>query len=97
MICRRRSFQRPHNRSAVVKYYAQYLIRDNPQVENRSEGFKQFFSPFFEGFPDSHTTTEHMIAEVNLVMWFLNTLLLHRQVKILRSAAYQQNDCNENC
>jgi predicted SnoaL-like aldol condensation-catalyzing enzyme len=31
-----------------------------------------------------------MIAEVNLVMWFLNTLLLHRQVKILGSAAYQQ-------
>lgn len=56
--------------SAVDKYYAQDLIQHNQQVRNGSEGFKQFFGPFFEGFPDSHTTTEHMIAEVNLVMCF---------------------------
>ncbi|HEX2471660.1 MAG TPA: ester cyclase [Nitrososphaera sp.] len=58
--------------SAVDKYYAQDLIQPNPQVRDGSEGFKQFFGPFFEGFPDSHTTIEHMIAEDNLVMAFLN-------------------------
>jgi predicted SnoaL-like aldol condensation-catalyzing enzyme len=56
--------------SAVDKYYAQDLIQHNQQVRNGSEGFKQFFGPFFEGFPDSHTTIEHMIAEGNLVMAF---------------------------
>lgn len=62
-----------HNMSAVDKYYTQDLMQRNPQVGNGSEGFKQFFGPFFEGLPDSYTTVGHMIAEDNLVMAFLNT------------------------
>jgi predicted SnoaL-like aldol condensation-catalyzing enzyme len=59
--------------AAASSEYAQDLIQHNRQVGNGSEGFKQFFGPHFEGFPDSHTTIEHMIAEDNLVMAFLNT------------------------
>jgi steroid delta-isomerase-like uncharacterized protein len=62
-----------HNMSAVDRYYAEDLIQHNPQLGKGSEGFKKFFGSFFEGFPDSHTTIEHMIAEGNLVMAFLNT------------------------
>lgn len=62
-----------HNMSAVDKYYAQDFIQHHPQVGNGSEGFKQYFGPFFEAFRDSHTAIEHMIAEDNLVMAFLNT------------------------
>ena len=62
-----------HNLSAVDKYYAQDLIQHSPQAGNGSEGFKQQFGPFFEAFPDSHITIEHMIAEDDLVMAFLST------------------------
>jgi predicted SnoaL-like aldol condensation-catalyzing enzyme len=64
-----------HNLSAVDKYYTQDLIQHNLQIGNGSEGFKQYFDPIFEAFPDSHTTIEHMIAEDNLVVTFLNTTL----------------------
>jgi predicted SnoaL-like aldol condensation-catalyzing enzyme len=49
--------------SALDKYYAHDLIQYNPQIGNGIEGFKQFCSPFFEGFPGSHATVEHMIAK----------------------------------
>jgi predicted ester cyclase len=36
------------------------------------EGFKQLLSEFFTAFPDSHTNIEHIIAENDLVVVFLN-------------------------
>ena len=62
-----------HNLTAVDKYYTQDAIQHAPQRGNGSEGFKQYFGPIFEAFPDSHKIIEHMIAEDNLVVVFLNT------------------------
>ncbi len=37
-----------------------------------SEGFKQFLSALFRAFPDMQTKTEHIVAENDLVVVFLN-------------------------
>lgn len=42
------------------------------------EGFKQFLSEFFTAFPDSHTNIEHIIAENDLVVVFLNGIGTHK-------------------
>jgi predicted ester cyclase len=44
----------------------------------RGEGCKQFITSFFTAFPDMHTTIEHMIAENNLVVAFLNGSGTHK-------------------
>ena len=54
-----------HNLSAIEKYLG-------PDTGNRNGGFKQFLSTFFNAFSDMHTTIEHIIAEKNLVVVFLN-------------------------
>ena len=43
------------------------------------EGFKQFLSEFFTVFPDSHTNIEHIIAENDLVVVFLNGIGTHKE------------------
>jgi predicted SnoaL-like aldol condensation-catalyzing enzyme len=62
-----------HNISAVDKYYALDLIQHNPAVPNGSEAFKQFLINFLRAFPDLHRTIEHIVAEDDLVMVFLNS------------------------
>jgi predicted SnoaL-like aldol condensation-catalyzing enzyme len=62
-----------HNISAVDKYYAPDLVQHNPSVSNGSEAFKQFLTNFFRAFPDLHRTIEHIVAEDDLVMVFLNS------------------------
>jgi steroid delta-isomerase-like uncharacterized protein len=49
-----------HNISAVEKYLGE------------SQAFKGFLSNFFNAFPDWHANIEHMIAEDDYVMVFLN-------------------------
>ena len=51
-----------HDLSSIEKYLA----------GQGSEGFKQFLSAFFNAFPDMHTNIEHIVAENNLVVLFLN-------------------------
>jgi predicted ester cyclase len=57
-----------HNLSAIEKYSA--------QQENK--GFKQFLSAFFTAFPDIHTNIEHIVAENDLVVVFLNFTGTHK-------------------
>jgi predicted ester cyclase len=40
--------------------------------------FKQFLSSFFTAFPDWHTNIEHIVAEDNLVVVFLNQTRTHQ-------------------
>jgi predicted ester cyclase len=51
-----------HNLSAIEKY----LTRKGNEV------FKQFLSEFFTAFPGIHANIEHIVAENDLVVVFLN-------------------------
>jgi predicted SnoaL-like aldol condensation-catalyzing enzyme len=52
-----------HDISAADKYFSrQNPIRHNQQVMG-TEGFKEHRRTFFEQFPDSHTTIDHILAE----------------------------------
>jgi steroid delta-isomerase-like uncharacterized protein len=54
-----------HNLSKIEKYLS-------PAGGKGSEGFEQFLSSFFNAFPDWHANVEHMVAEGNFVVIFLN-------------------------
>ena len=47
-------------------------MEGRPQAGKAGEGFKQFLTEFFKAFPDWYSTIEHIVAENNLVMIFLN-------------------------
>jgi len=51
-----------HNLAAADKYF----------VELGREEFKQFLNRYFLAFPDLHATVEHMLAQDNLVVVYLN-------------------------
>ena len=57
-----------HNVSAIEKYLA----------EQGREGFKHFLSEFFIVFPDIHANIEHIVAENDLVVVFLNFTATHK-------------------
>jgi predicted ester cyclase len=57
-----------HDLSDIEKYLA----------GEGKEGFKQFLSEFFTAFPDSNTNIEHIIAENDLVVVFLNGTGTHK-------------------
>jgi predicted ester cyclase len=60
-----------HDISATEKYLAGH----------RNEEFKQFkesLTPFFTAFPDIHANIEHIVAEDNLVVVFLNFTGTHK-------------------
>ena len=61
-----------HDLSAIEKYFA----KENPHAGR--EGFKQFLSEFFIAFPDMHTKIEHIVAENDLVVVFLNFTGTHK-------------------
>lgn len=67
-----------HNLSFVEKYFGSDSVEGSPQAGKRGEWFKQFLTEFFKAFPDMHTTIEHMVAENNLVMVFLNGSGTHK-------------------
>jgi predicted ester cyclase len=57
-----------HDLSSIEKYLA----------GQGSEGFKQFLSEFFTAFPDIHANIEHVVAENDLVVVFLNFTGTHK-------------------
>jgi predicted ester cyclase len=57
-----------HNLSAIEKYLA----------GQENNGFKQLLSEFFTVFPDIHANIEHIIAENDLVVIFLNGTGTHK-------------------
>jgi steroid delta-isomerase-like uncharacterized protein len=67
-----------HNLSSIEKYFGKDSVEGSPQAGKGGEGFKQFLTDFFKAFPDGHTTIEHMIAENNLVVVFLDGCGTHK-------------------
>ena len=57
-----------HDLSSIEKYL----------TEQGNEGFKQFLSEFFTAFPDIHANIEHVVAENDLVVVFLNFTGTHK-------------------
>jgi steroid delta-isomerase-like uncharacterized protein len=67
-----------HNLTALDKYYASNVTLHNLMAGQGRQGFKQFLVPFFSAFPDIHATIEHMVAENNVVLVFLNWTGIHK-------------------
>ena len=68
-----------HDIVAADKYLAsQNPIRHNQQVMG-TEGFKEHRRTFFEQFPDSHTTIDHVVAEGDKVFVMLTTTGTNKQ------------------
>jgi predicted SnoaL-like aldol condensation-catalyzing enzyme len=61
-----------HNTTALDQYVAPDLIQHNPMEKQGSVGVKEFFTPLVTGLPDLHATVEHMIAEGDKVVAYLN-------------------------
>jgi predicted SnoaL-like aldol condensation-catalyzing enzyme len=61
-----------HDIAAADKYFAQRPIKHNQQVLG-TEGFKEARRRFFQEFPDSHTTIDHIVAEGDKVFAMLTT------------------------
>jgi steroid delta-isomerase-like uncharacterized protein len=67
-----------HNLTALDKYYAPNATQHNPGAGQGTQGFKNFFVPFFLAFPDVRVTIEHMLAENSVVLVFLNWTGTHK-------------------
>jgi predicted ester cyclase len=67
-----------HNLSSIEKYFGKDSIEGSPQAGKSGRGFKLFLTEFFKAFPDTHTTIEHIVAENNLVVVFLNGSGTHK-------------------
>jgi predicted ester cyclase len=63
-----------HDLSAIEKYFA----KENPSIGQGSEGFKQSLNALFTAFPDIHADIEHIIAENDVVVVFLNFIGTHK-------------------
>jgi predicted SnoaL-like aldol condensation-catalyzing enzyme len=61
-----------HKLSSIERYFGGNYVEGSPQAGKGGEGFKQFLTNFFNAFPDWRATIEHIVAENNLVMVFLN-------------------------
>lgn len=57
-----------HNISATEKYFT----KENPSIGLGSEGFKQSLNALFTAIPDIHANIEHIVAENDIVVVFLN-------------------------
>jgi len=60
-----------HNLSSIEKYF---------WAGKGGEGFRRFLTDSFEAFPDWRANIEHVIAENNLVVVFLNESGTHKGV-----------------
>ena len=60
-----------HDISATEKYLA-------GQGNKEFKQFKESLTPFFTAFPDIHANIEHIVAEDNLVVVFLNFTGTHK-------------------
>jgi predicted SnoaL-like aldol condensation-catalyzing enzyme len=70
-----------HNIGAADKYFfAQESIKHNTKVLG-TEDFKEARRRFFQEFPDSRTTIDHIVAEGDQVFAMLTTTATNKQVK----------------
>jgi predicted SnoaL-like aldol condensation-catalyzing enzyme len=68
-----------HNIGAADKYFfAQKPIKHNAQVLG-TEDFKEARRRFFQEFPDSRTTIDHIVAEGDQVFAMLTTTATNKQ------------------
>ena len=63
-----------HDISAAEKYFP----KENPSIGMGSEGFKQSLNALFTAFPDIHANIEHIVAENDVVVVFLNFTGTHK-------------------
>jgi predicted ester cyclase len=61
-----------HELSTIEKYFGNDSIEGSPQAGKGGGRFKQFLTDFFKAFPDWQANIEHVIAENELVVIFLN-------------------------
>jgi predicted ester cyclase len=61
-----------HELSTIEKYFGNDSVEGSPQTGKGGGGFKQFLTDFFKAFPDWQANIEHVIAENELVVIFLN-------------------------
>ena len=64
-----------HNLTAINKYLARNLTNESEKIP---ESFKNSLTALFSSFPDLHVTIEHLIAENNFVVVFLNFTGTHK-------------------
>ncbi len=67
-----------HDIAAADGYFAQKPIKHNTQILG-TEGFKEARQRFFQGFPDSRTTIDHIVAEGDQVFAMLTTTATNKQ------------------
>nr|WP_294805711.1 ester cyclase [uncultured Nitrososphaera sp.] len=67
-----------HDVAGADKYFGQNPIRNNQNVM-RVESFKEHRQRFFQEFPDSHTTIDHIVAEDDRVFVMLTTTATSKQ------------------
>ncbi|MGH9979496.1 MAG: ester cyclase [Nitrososphaeraceae archaeon] len=73
----RRNLQ-SHNLSSMEKYICKELVEGSPEAGKRGEELRKFLTDLFEAFPDMHTTIEHLVAEKNHVVAFVNGTGTHK-------------------
>jgi predicted ester cyclase len=64
-----------HNLTGIDKYLVANLTNGSGKTV---ESFKKSLIALFSGFPDLHVTIEHILAENNFVLVFLNFAGTHR-------------------
>ena len=67
-----------HNLLSVEKYFGKGSVEGSPQAGKGGEGFKQFLTDFLNAFPDWRAKIEHIVAENDLVVVFLNGTGTHK-------------------
>jgi predicted ester cyclase len=68
-----------HNLSSIERYFGGDSIESSPKSGKHGVGSGQFISEFFKAFPDWRVTIEHIIAENDLVLLFLNGSGTHKE------------------
>jgi len=67
-----------HNLLYFEKYFGKESFEGSPHAGMGGQAFKQFLIDFFNAFPDWRANIEHVIAENNLVVVFLNGTGTHK-------------------
>jgi steroid delta-isomerase-like uncharacterized protein len=67
-----------HNLSSTEKYFGDETLDGSPQAGRSDKGFKLMLTEFFRAFPDWRANIEHIVAENNLVVLFLNGSGTHK-------------------
>jgi predicted SnoaL-like aldol condensation-catalyzing enzyme len=67
-----------HDIAVADKYFVQKPIKHDEQILG-TEGFKEARRRFFQEFPDSRTTIDHIVAEGDQVFVMLTTTATNKQ------------------